>query len=131
MQKTVLGYITSNSLRDGFIPHQIQNLLIKNFVEAQGHRFFPSWSEYKDSRHIVFESLMVESFFTGICFYSIEQYLRLPDPMGALKRLSARKLWIGFARENMSFMANDPDVQFLKLAWLMSEIYEIRDQIHV
>jgi hypothetical protein len=51
----------------------------------------------------VFNSLLEESFFDGICFYSLEQLYNFPDAMNLLKQLSQGELWIGFAAEKIYF----------------------------
>lgn len=70
--KTV-GYITSDPLKLGYISHLNQNQKNKRFVESQQYQFLLSWTEYKGKAFFVLRSLLLENFYEGICFYSIEQ----------------------------------------------------------
>jgi sporadic carbohydrate cluster protein (TIGR04323 family) len=95
----VVGYITSDGMGQGFVPHQIQNLMIRRFLESKGLRYLLSWTEHKGKAPFVLRSLLREIFYDGICFYSIEQLGGLPDAGRMLTEARARGLWVGFARE--------------------------------
>lgn len=121
MQK-IVGYITSSPLQQGFVSHQLQNLLIKKTLDLYGHTLLLSWTEHKESKNFIFESLLKENFYTGICFFSLEQVLNFPEPFKMLQYLKDRNLWIGFAKEN-SFFSNAEEFQkIFKTAWLMSTL---------
>ncbi len=120
MNQKIVGYITSNHLRDGYFPHQFQNLLIKNFVESNNAIFLLSWTGYKDRPTLAFDSLLLENFYSGICFYSMEQILQFPDPLNYLYALKSRKIWVGFAKESLFFHNDIGFKAVLKILWLMS-----------
>jgi sporadic carbohydrate cluster protein (TIGR04323 family) len=96
-----VGYITSDPLSSGFVPHNIQNLSIKNFLNKNEHEFLLSWTEYKNKSQLAFNSLYEENYFEGICFYSWEQLSSLTDIQSKLVNLIERGTMLSFARENL------------------------------
>lgn len=121
MQK-IVGYITSSPLQQGFVSHQLQNLLIKKTLDSYEHIFLLSWTEQKAPNNFIFENLLKENFYTGICFFSLEQVLDFPEPFKMLRYLNDRKLWIGFAKENSFFSNAEQFEKIFKTAWLMSTL---------
>lgn len=119
MNQKIVGYITSRHLKDGFIPQQMQNLLIKNFLENLKHNFLLSWTEYKGAPSLVFDSLLLENFYDGICFYSLEQIFYFDDPLNYLYKLKNKNIWIGFAREGLFFKGDSSFDIVLKTWWLL------------
>lgn len=119
MNQKIVGYITSNHLRDGFIPHQLQNLLIKNYIESLGSVFLLSWTGYKNTPTLVCDSLLLENFYDGICFYSLEQIMQFPEPLDYFYKLKNKKIWVGFAKENLFFYDDESFEYVLKIAWLI------------
>jgi sporadic carbohydrate cluster protein (TIGR04323 family) len=114
----IVGYITTDSLNAGFIPHQIQNITIKQFTEDQGHQFLLSWTEYINKAPLVLKSLLQENFYEGICFYSIEQLNHIDHASDLLKLLSEKNYWIGFSREKKIFRGKNGLTDVLELWWL-------------
>ena len=96
-----VGYITSDSLSNGFIPHNIQNLSIKNFLIKKEHIFLLSWTEYKNHSQLAFNSLIEENYFQGICFYCWEQLQNITDVQTKLRELLSRGILLSFAREGI------------------------------
>lgn len=118
MSQKIVGCITSSSLREGFIPHHIQNMMLKNYVESHGNSFLLSWTEYKDNPSLVGRSLLNENFYDGICFYSIEQIFNFTDALEFLYELKRRNIWVGFAKEHLYFKAEHQFESVLKIWWL-------------
>lgn len=114
----IVGYITSDSLRTGFIPHQMQNGSIRQFVEEEQHQFLLSWTEYIGKAPLVLKSLEQESFFQGICFYSLEQLDHIENAREILKHFLKKNLWIGFAREKIYFQNEAQLENVIQLLWL-------------
>jgi sporadic carbohydrate cluster protein (TIGR04323 family) len=114
----IAGYITSNSLKKGFIAHNIQNNQIRSFVQMQKHNYLLSWTEFLNKCPFVFNNLLQENFYNGICFYSIEQLYDFPNSIDLLINLSKSNLWIGFAAEGLFFQSDykfDQVLQIFKL----------------
>ena len=103
----VVGYITSDTFLSGFISHQVQNASIKQYTEEEGHKYLLSWTEYINKAPIVLNSLLQESFFDGICFYSLEQLNHIKNAQKLLKELAKKDYWIGFAKEKQCFKGYD------------------------
>ncbi len=120
MNQKIAGYVTSDRLKSGYIPQHIQNLLIKNYIGAQANIFLLSWTEYKDRSPLVLDSLLNETFYDGICFYSIEQLLPLSNSLEYLYALKKRNLWIGFAKEGLHFDGDQNFDPVLRIWWLLS-----------
>jgi sporadic carbohydrate cluster protein (TIGR04323 family) len=118
----IVGYITSDSLNSGFIPHQMQNANIKHFTEEEGHQFLLSWTEYIGKAPMVFKSLLQENFYEGICFYSIEQLNHIENAGNLLKFLSQQNYWIGFSREKLFFQGENGLSNVSKLWWLKTKL---------
>lgn len=118
----IVGYITSNAFSDGFVSHQIQNAAIKNYIASKKKNLLLSWTEYKGNLAQVFESLLQEIFYQGICFYSLDQIEQMPNPEKALKILKDRNIWIGFAKEQIFFNGEDGFHEVRKLMWLKAEV---------
>lgn len=125
----IVGYITSDPMYLGFVSHQHQNQIIKNFVEEREHQFLLSWTEYKGASPFVFRSLLKESFFEGICFYSIEQLESTRESMNWIQRLSETGLWIGFAREGVFFQGALGLDEVKRLAWLKRTLDQKRPEL--
>lgn len=123
MNERIVGYITSSHLKDGFVSQQVQNLLIKNFLENQKKTFLLSWTEYKTAPSLVFDSLLLEEFYEGICFFSLEQTFHFTEPLEYFYKLKNRKLWAGFAREGLFFYDESSFEAVLKTWWLMRCVY--------
>lgn len=119
MNLKIVGCITSSPLKEGYIPHHLQNLLIKNFVENSGSSFLLSWTEYKSDPFLACRSLLTENFYGGICFYSIEQLLLYPQPLQFLYDIRKKNIWVGFAKENTFFNDQISFDSTLKLWWLI------------
>lgn len=109
-----VGYITSDPLKSGFIPHSVQNLSIKNFLFKKQCEFILSWTEYKNHSQLAFRSLCQEDYYDGICFYSLEQLADMPASRYTLQRLVERRKVIGFAREGVWLTSMDEWQSFLE-----------------
>lgn len=114
MSKEVVGYITSDYLSRGYIPHNLQNMLIRDFVKKFEFQFKLSWTEYKDKAPVVLNSLLQEKFYQGICFFSMEQLIFLPNAALVLKKLKDKNIWVGFALENECFFDDESYNKFEK-----------------
>lgn len=117
---TVVGLLTSDALNNGFIPHNLQNLKIRDFLNSKNLQYGLAWTEFKGERSNVLESLLKETFYAGICFFSIEQVLRHGDPERILTDLIDRGLWIGFALEEICLRSRpevDNVVRLLRLRY--------------
>lgn len=99
---SIVGYITSDSLTRGFIPHAFQNFQIRSFVQNSGHNYLLSWTEQKKMSPFILNSLLEEDFYDGICFYSLEQLFLFPKSLNLIMNLSQKKIWVGFALEKLS-----------------------------
>ena len=120
MNPKIVGYITSSQLRDGFVSQQVQNLMIKNFLENLDYDFLLSWTEYKETPSLVFDSLFLENFYDGICFYSLQQIFKFSKPLEYLYKLKNKKIWVGFAQEGLFFNSDLSFETVLKTWWLMT-----------
>ncbi len=114
----VVGYITSDPLHEQYIPFGMQNRIIKEFVEGQGKTFMLSWTEARQMAPWMLDSLLQENFYQGICFYSLDQLLSIPQADDYLARLSTLNIWIGFALEKLSFRGNENLMEVVSLLHL-------------
>ena len=121
MGLNIVGYITSDSLRTGFVSQQVQNQAIGSFLAGQSHLFLLSWTEFKGCAPFIFRSLLKEKFYDGICFYSLEQLASFPESMEVLKSLSSSGRWTGFAKEGVFFQGALGFQEIARLWWLKSE----------
>lgn len=110
----VVGYISTGSTL-GFThpPHSVQNLVIKKFVEDLKMSYLLSWSEFNRLAPMVFKSLLQEKFFSGICFFSINQLCESTEYISLLKNI--RKPWIGFASEKIVISTKEELDDFIKI----------------
>lgn len=95
----IVGYITSDPVGKHKVAFSIQNRIIKEFVETSGKTFMLSWTEASQMAPWMLESLLLENFYEGICFFSLHQLLHCPDPLEQLQKLKEKNIWIGFAQE--------------------------------
>lgn len=118
----VVGYITSEPFSDGFVSHQIQNSTIRSYIAQNQKNLLLSWTEYVGKSNIVFDSLQIENFYQGICFYSMDQLWQMKNPFEVLETLRKRNIWIGFAKESAAFTASVGYREVLKLFWLKTQV---------
>lgn len=122
-----VGYITSDPLSFGFIPHNVQNFTIKNFLTKNDHQFLLSWTEYKNHSKLAFNSLCDENYFQGICFFSWEQLSTFPDVKSKLNSLLEKGFVLSFAREGF-FIKNQNELDpFLEKYFLSRCIFQNGD----
>lgn len=122
-----VGYITSDPLSSGFIPHNVQNFTIKNFLAKNDHEFLLSWTEYKNHSKLALNSLCEEKYFQGICFFSWEQLRTFNDVKEKLRSLLDNGLVLSFAREGF-FVGNYQELElFLENYFIASCIFQNGD----
>lgn len=98
--KKVVGYITSSHNNANFVPHSVQNQIIKSFIESKGFTYLLSWTEFKDLAPSIYLSLIEEKFYDGICFYSLNQIDESPELF--LQTFTSKKIeWLAFAQEKI------------------------------
>jgi sporadic carbohydrate cluster protein (TIGR04323 family) len=122
----IVGYITSDFLRKGFVAQQIQNMSIRKFLEERRLQYLLSWSEYKGKAPFVLTSLLQENFYEGICFYSVEQLYTMANLQECLTQIKSRELWLGFACE--SFVVDDVQ-EALSFIWMKRELEKKREDL--
>ena len=115
---TVVGYTTGDELFHGYPQQSVQNLAVRRFVESRGHTFSLSWAEKKGATPFMLRSLLVEGFYQGICFYSLEQFAHFDSPYEWLERLAEKSQWVGFAAEELCFSDVAGKEAARRLLWL-------------
>jgi sporadic carbohydrate cluster protein (TIGR04323 family) len=80
------GYIFSRKIDGSFIPHRVQNLVIKDYCQRKNLFFKLSATEYKmKDSYIMLNAVLKElNKIDGIVFYSI---FMLPDNIGIRKKI--------------------------------------------
>jgi len=119
----IVGYISSDYLKKGYTPHNIQNIQIRSFLKELNHTFLLSWTEYSGMCPFVFNSLLEEDFYDGICFYSIEQLFNFPEPLNQIKKLAELNIWIGFANEKIAINSKT-DIEEAQRLLLLKSVAE-------
>ncbi len=71
----------------------------------------------------VFNSLLEEDFYDGICFYSIEQLFNFPEPLNQIKKLAELNIWIGFANEKIAINSKT-DIEEAQRLLLLKSVAE-------
>lgn len=118
----IAGYVTSDVLPSGFFSHQVQNFATRRFVEAQGHAYSLSWTEFKSRAPMMLASLLEEDFYEGICFYSVEQLSTISDAFEWIAKIRGRGLWLGFAREALTVTDAESVEKIRSLVWLKKNV---------
>ena len=109
----IVGYIsTGSNFAYASPPHAVQNLVIRKFVEDLKMSYLLSWSEFNKLGPMVFKSLLQENFYSGICFFSINQLYESTDYISLLKNM--RTPWLGFASEKIIISTNEELSDFVK-----------------
>ena len=118
----IVGYISSDSFTNGFINQQIQNSSIKNFLTDTGHEFLLSWTEYKQHSRLAWRSLLKETYYQGVCFYSYEQIEGSKDLLNDISILINKNIIVAFAKEKILLTTNDEFKNFLTIYQLSIDI---------
>ena len=110
------GYIFSRDINFNFIPHRVQNLVIKDFAERNNLFFKLSSTEYimKNSFHMLKALLHDTSSIDGVIFYSYEMFFEnIKLCIDSLNNLIKKKKNIFFALEEIE-VKNNKDLLKLK-----------------
>lgn len=116
------GYIFSRKIDGNFIPHRVQNLVIKDYCDRKNLFFKLSGTEYKmENCYLMLNSLLKNLLkIDGIIFYSL---FMLPE-----KKENRKKIYDRIIKKNKKLYFALEDIQINKLSDIqkVENIYQIK-----
>lgn len=112
------GYIFSREINSNFIPHRVQNLVIKDFAQRKNLFFKLSSTEYimKKSFYMLKALLKDINFIDGVIFYSYEMFFdNVNLCIDFSRKLIEKKKHIYFAVEEIEIKSRKDLVNLKKI----------------
>tara|TARA_B110000263_G_C15241699_1_gene479656 strand:- start:327 stop:710 length:384 start_codon:yes stop_codon:yes gene_type:complete len=116
------GYIFSRKIDNNFIPHRVQNLVIKDYCEKKKYFFKLSATEYKmKNSYLMLNSLLKNlNKIDGIIFYSLFMLPQEKEQRNRIYKIIIKK------NKQIHFALEDIQIKKLSDIYKIENIYQIK-----